>query len=90
MKKLILLSTSLFVFASLGLSTSAFADHNNAKKSPTDTVKKATHEMENDAADLLNELGGAANKVVGEASDAINTIGKHIGNGLKQGKNKPK
>jgi hypothetical protein len=90
MKKLILLSTSLFVFSSLGLSTNALADHRNAKKTPVNTVKKATHEMDNDAADLLNELGGAANKIVGEASDTINTIGERIGNGFKQDKNKRK
>ncbi|MDX2347089.1 MAG: hypothetical protein QNK11_09490 [Legionella sp.] len=87
MKKLILLSTGLFVFASLGLSANAFADHRDVK----DAMKKTSNEAEYVASDLVNEAGGAANSIVGEAADAVDRIGQHMKNGFKHQKHdKPK
>ena len=83
MKKLTLLSASLFAFASVGLAASAFAAHNDTVKQSEDTVASV-------AADLLNEAGGAANRTVGEAADAINRVGQHLEDGFKKATDKKK
>jgi hypothetical protein len=82
MKKL-RLAVSLFAFTLVGLGANAFADH-------PDTVKQSEDNVENVAADLLNEAGGAANRMVGEASDAVNRVGQHLNDGYKKLKDKAK
>jgi hypothetical protein len=90
MKKLIVLSTSLFVFASLGLSANAFAAHQDPKKPPMNKMEKASNEVADTSSDLLNEAGGAANSVVREAADAIHRTGQYINNSFKKVTNKAK
>ena len=94
MKKLNLLLVALMTFSVLGFSANGFAGHKASHKAEKNNtmsdMKASAREAERVSADLINEAGGAANRAVGDAADAISKIGESIENGFKRVTHKAK
>ena len=86
MKKLSTISIALVAALAIGLSGNVFAGHQDMKKNADEHFK----ESKEVAHDLLNETGGALNRAVGDAANAVKRVGQHVEDGFDKMKDKVK